>query len=297
MKNPPLVAALGLISDTHFLERLFCLPERLREIWSGVDLILHAGDVGSPEILDELGRMAPVVAVHGNDDPDETKRLLPEKQVIPVRGHRILVWHSHYPDPAEERTRRAGTWGLKLERIARHGMDAGADIVVYGHTHVPLISRSGNVLLFNPGAMASGSFFTRQAVKTVGLLRLMEDGRFEITHFEASSGQRREFPAADPGEEFFRLGNAYQECLVDPELIPDSDRLRKIEYRNFRAVVRSVIPVYRRVCDGGLLRRRDLAAAFRTAADVDPFDREKVLAVLAGGSPPSADATAIQNKP
>jgi hypothetical protein len=184
-----------------------------------------------------------------------------------------------------------------MERIARHGMDAGADIVVYGHTHVPLISRSGNVLLFNPGAMASGGFFTRQAVKTVGFLRLMEDGRFVITLFEASSGQLREFPAADPEEECSRLGNAYRECLVDPELIPDSDRRRKTEYRNFRSVVRSVIEVYRRACDGGLLRRRDLAAAFRTAADVDPVDREKVLAVPAGGSPPSADATAIQNNP
>ncbi|MBN2086528.1 MAG: metallophosphoesterase family protein [Anaerolineales bacterium] len=293
MTNPLPIASIGLISDTHFLERLFHLPDSLASIWSGIHLILHAGDVGDPRVLDELARLAPVVAVRGNDDPDETKHLLPEKQVIPLRGHRILLWHSHYPDPAEEKARRADAWGFKLERIARHGQDAQADIVVYGHTHVPMASRLGNILLFNPGALASGSYFTRQKIQSVGRLQLMEDGRYAISHFDVGTGQPREFPSAEPAEAFPRLGNAHQEWLVEPGLIPFVDRLRNMGYRDFRSVIRAVIPEYRRIFGKGWLRRKDLIAAFRAADGIDPDDRQKVLAVLAGDSGSSDPAPAI----
>jgi putative phosphoesterase len=282
MTNPPSIASIGLISDTHFQERLFDLPDRLGEIWSGVSLILHAGDVGDPQVLDRLGGFAPVVAVHGNDDPEDTRRMLPGSCVISLYGHRILLWHSHFPDPEEEQSRRADPWGGKLERIACHGRDAGADIVVYGHTHVPMTYRYEDILLINPGALASGSYFTRQAVPSVGKLHFPGDGRISMVHFDAKTGRPREFPKADPADAFTKLGNVYQEWLVDPELLPEIDGLRKITYTDFRSVIRAVVPVYRRILDGGMLRRQDLIAALRSAEGIDPGDRQEVLALLTG---------------
>jgi putative phosphoesterase len=282
MTNPPSIASIGLISDTHFQERLFDLPDRLGEIWSGVGLILHAGDVGDPQVLDRLGGIAPVVAVHGNDDPEDTRRMLPGWCLISLHGHRILLWHGHFPDPEEEQARRADPWGGKLERIACHGRDAGADIVVYGHTHVPMTYRYEDILLINPGALASGSYFTRQAVPSVGKLHFKEDGRISMIHFYTKTGRPREFPKADPADAFTKLGNVYQEWLVDPELLPEIEGLRKTTYKDFRSVIRAVVPVYRRILDGGMLRRQDLIAAFRRAEGIDPDDRQEVLALLTG---------------
>jgi hypothetical protein len=69
---------------------------------------------------------------------------------------------------------------------------------------------------------------------------------------------------------------------VDPELLPEIEGLRKTTYKDFRSVIRAVVPVYRRILDGGMLRRQDLIAAFRRAEGIDPDDRQEVLALLTG---------------
>src|SRR5687768_11958359 len=74
-------ARFGLISDTHMPERCPVLPTALNDVFRGVDLILHAGDLGELSVLDRLGAIAPVVAVHGNDDTAEAQRELPYQQV------------------------------------------------------------------------------------------------------------------------------------------------------------------------------------------------------------------------
>ena len=68
--NNPIVCTIGIVSDTHFQDRSFDLPERLGAVWADVDLILHAGDIGDLCVLDLLGKFAPTIAVHGNDEPD-----------------------------------------------------------------------------------------------------------------------------------------------------------------------------------------------------------------------------------
>ena len=83
MTGGPAIATLGLLSDTHFHDRLFELPPHLAAIFAGVDLILHAGDVGDISVLDELGHIAPVVAVHGNDEPEHVKQWLPYQSASP----------------------------------------------------------------------------------------------------------------------------------------------------------------------------------------------------------------------
>ena len=141
-----LAAVAGLVSDTHLPERLDALPPALFQVLAGVDVVLHAGDIGELRVLDELSRVAPAVAVHGNDDTPEAQRELPYQQVLTLAGQRIVLSHTHYPDLEQEMaSRREDAWGPKLSRRAGFGHRAGAGIVVWGHTHIPLavLARGG----------------------------------------------------------------------------------------------------------------------------------------------------------
>lgn len=129
---------IGLISDTHGLVR----PE-VHPALHGVELILHAGDVGGDDVLDELALIAPVLAVYGNTDAPGQPRLAAEI-VREVGGLTIHVSHGHElgrPTPA-----------ALLERYA-------ADILVYGHTHRQLVARAQDGrLVVNPGAAGARRF-------------------------------------------------------------------------------------------------------------------------------------------
>src|SRR5215211_7634397 len=137
-------ARIGLVSDTHMPERCPALPPALFEALRGVELLLHAGDVGELWVLDHLSAIAPVLAVHGNDDTADAQRELPYQQVLMAAGQRILLTHAHYPDRAQElEARKNNAWGPKLERRAAFGQRAGASVVVFGHTHVPMTYQYG----------------------------------------------------------------------------------------------------------------------------------------------------------
>ena len=128
---------IGLIADTHGLLR----PE-VHTALAGVSLIVHAGDVGGDEILDELELIAPVRAVQGNTDPPGNPRT-PLSQEFEVDGLRVHVSHGHEvgaPTPAK-----------LLERYA-------ADLIVYGHTHKPLVTRADARCVVNPGAAGPRRF-------------------------------------------------------------------------------------------------------------------------------------------
>src|SRR6476619_1424040 len=152
-------------------ERCPALPAALDDALRGVDLLLHAGDVGELWVLDQLSEIAPVIAVHGNDDTDDAKRELPFQQIITVAGQRILLWHSHFPDLTEEMEfRKDDDLYRSIQRSVDQAKRAGAKIVVFGHWHIPLVYRINDVLIVNPGALASGNEFTRMIVNTVALL-------------------------------------------------------------------------------------------------------------------------------
>jgi putative phosphoesterase len=124
---------IGLISDTHGLLR----PEVFRAL-EGVDHILHAGDVGDAEILVELRAIAPVTAVWGNTDGWEIRDRLPEIARLELDGRSLVVIHGHQlgsPTPA--------ALGEAYPQAA---------LVVFGHTHQPVIDRVGGVLAVNPGS-------------------------------------------------------------------------------------------------------------------------------------------------
>lgn len=135
---------VGVISDTHGLLR----PEAV-EALRGSALIIHAGDIGAPGILDELARIAPVHAVRGNVDLEKWAHKLPLTRVVEVEDALIYVLHDVH------------TLDLKPQFHA----------VVYGHSHRPEVEWRGGVLYFNPGAAGPRRFHL-----PVSVGRLLVDG-------------------------------------------------------------------------------------------------------------------------
>jgi putative phosphoesterase len=142
---------LGVISDTHGLLRREAV-EALR----GADRILHAGDIGDPEILDTLAQIAPVTAVRGNVDTESWAQALPQTEVVEIGVVSIYMLHD------------LGKLNLKPEA-------AGIHAVIYGHSHQPKIEMRKGVLYFNPGSAGPRRF---QLPVSVGKLRI-EDGRIK----------------------------------------------------------------------------------------------------------------------
>ena len=126
---------VGLISDTHGLLR----PEAL-DLLRGSDFIVHAGDVGDPQILDELAPLAPVTAVRGNVDTAAWARSLPETAVLEVdRSTRLYVLH-------------------RIEDLGLDPAAVGCHAVVFGHTHKPGTQWRDGVLYVNPGSAGRRRF-------------------------------------------------------------------------------------------------------------------------------------------
>lgn len=128
------------LSDTH-LRRASGLPPWCLRRLEGADLIVHAGDLVAPALLEQLERLAPVVAVRGNMDALVLKERLPARDIAEIGGARIGVLHD--PGPALGR----------IARLTQAFPDCGA--VVYGHTHVPEIQRLSRRLILNPGSPTS----------------------------------------------------------------------------------------------------------------------------------------------
>ena len=121
---------VGVIADTHGL----LLPAAIKALES-VDLIVHAGDVGNTEVLDNLKSIAPVYAVRGNMDMIEGLRELPETQVVEVGDILLYVIHN-------------------IHRLDIVPSKAGFDAVIFGHLHCPSLSEKEGVLFLNPGSAA-----------------------------------------------------------------------------------------------------------------------------------------------
>ncbi len=131
---------IGVLSDTHIPSRARSLPREIFEIFKGVDVILHAGDLAREDVLLDLMELAPVEAVAGNMDPPHLERRLGERKLLEFEGVRIGLIHGHGP--------RATT----MERAYRAFSAEKPHCVVFGHSHMPCNTIYGGVLLFNPGS-------------------------------------------------------------------------------------------------------------------------------------------------
>jgi hypothetical protein len=143
---------VGVISDTHGLLR----PEAMRAL-RDCDLVLHAGDIGGPEVLQALGEIAPVIAVLGNNDHGPWAEALPAEVAVDLAGVTLVMVHdlnTLSPDMAEQ-----------------------ADVVVSGHSHQPRKEEIGGVLYFNPGSAGPRRF---RLPISMGRLDV-KDGRIRAT--------------------------------------------------------------------------------------------------------------------
>ena len=146
---------IGLISDTHIPDRARILPQNVIDAFSDVDLILHAGDLTSPKVIEELEEIAPVMAVQGNMDR-ANGILLPKAKIIEAEELRIGLVHGEVYPRADSQ---------QLLYLAR---ELDVDILVSGHSHQPKIEQSEGILLLNPGS----PIVPRLADRTVMLLEI-----------------------------------------------------------------------------------------------------------------------------
>jgi uncharacterized protein len=147
---------LAVISDTHLPRGARRLPNACMERIQAADLLLHAGDFSTLEVLRELEAIGPpVVGVHGNVDSADLRRLLPEERVVEADGARIAMVHDAGP--------RAGRIGRMRARFGER-----ADVVVFGHSHMPLHEQADDGFqIFNPGSPTERR---RAPAHTMGLI-------------------------------------------------------------------------------------------------------------------------------
>jgi putative phosphoesterase len=158
------VHRIGLISDTHGMIR----PELFGAL-EGVELILHAGDVGPDEILSELELIAPVEAVYGNTDAPG-RATLRDSIDRTIGGVRVHVSHGHeVGSPNPERL------------VAAYD----ADVIVYGHTHRQLVARIGTQLVVNPGAAGARRFNLEPSVAVLTI----DQGEADVALIALSGGR------------------------------------------------------------------------------------------------------------
>lgn len=152
---------VGLLSDTHSW-----LDESLVELFNDhdVDAIVHAGDIGEESVIERLQEVAEVTAVKGNIDGGDL-RFLPEETVLELRGRRIGVRHISGNPRRPHRAAR--------EFIQRDGLD----VLVVGHSHIPVVGRVDGALWINPGAAGRHGFHDE---RYAAFLHIGEDGGFEM---------------------------------------------------------------------------------------------------------------------
>lgn len=133
-EGTPDQTVIGVVSDTHGLLR----PEVPKHL-NGVDRIVHAGDIGAPNVLEKLRMLAPVDAIRGNNDKGAWAEAIPETLLLEVRGHRIHVLHD-------------------LKQIDLSPSAAGISVVISGHSHKPAVDEREGVLFINPGSLGPRRF-------------------------------------------------------------------------------------------------------------------------------------------
>jgi len=148
-----LLMIIGVIADTHGVVR----PEVV-ELFRGVSLVIHAGDIGTSDVLNALGEVAPVRAVRGNVDKGTWTEALPETDVVECAGSLIYLLHD-------------------LKTLDLDPSAAGMQVVISGHSHQPGESRKNGVLYLNPGSAGPKRF---KLPVTAALLRIEASGA--ITH-------------------------------------------------------------------------------------------------------------------
>jgi uncharacterized protein len=278
-----IITTVGLISDTHMPQRWPEMPTAVFQIFSDVSLIFHAGDVGELWVLDELSQIAPVIAVHGNDDTAVSQRELPYQQIVTINRQRLLIWHSHYANHVDEQhARRNNSLREGCLRSISRAKSAGAKFVLFGHWHLPLIFEQDGIVAVNAGAIASGNAFRQQTVQTVALLFVLKNGRFHITHVDLAQPERPFSDLADLDADFEENLMKYGRSILSPEL----EKLKQIDLSEIYqtdpdAFLTAFLPLAHQVWAGkkDQIEVADILPALETA-NIKESTRQKLIALL-----------------
>ncbi|MCX5693543.1 MAG: metallophosphoesterase [Candidatus Omnitrophica bacterium] len=139
--NPTDKVTIGVISDTHIPDKGQHLPQAVLDAFKQVDLVVHAGDIVSLRVIDELKSICPnVVVVAGNMDPEAVRKKFPVKQVLDILGYRIGVMHG------------SGPASNLLELLKDCFKNDGCDLIIFGHSHKSMNEKIGGILFYNPGS-------------------------------------------------------------------------------------------------------------------------------------------------
>jgi putative phosphoesterase len=157
---------IGLISDTHIPEHAKALPEQLKRVFSDVELILHAGDIYSLSVLNELELIAPVLASEGDDDYSTTisDGRVKRKHILDIEG--VTIWLLH---------QKPENIPAALRKIRQP--DITPDVIVFGHTHKAELLNHDGIILVNPGSPTFPEY--RLELGTVALLKV-DSGKVEV---------------------------------------------------------------------------------------------------------------------
>ncbi len=169
---------IGIISDTHIPEACEHLPPAVFDAFKGIDLVMHAGDVYVTRVLDDLSRIAPVIAALGNGDEGldghqfklEIDERVREAHVVEIDGLRIGLVHA-IPTPDET------SYEVFAGAMRRH-FGGPVDVVVQGHSHLEGVARFGGTLVVNPGSAT----LPRNLVGVPGTVAILEieSGRVSV---------------------------------------------------------------------------------------------------------------------
>jgi len=147
---------IAVLSDTHIPSALPALPEELLAQLRGVDHILHAGDITTSGVLDELDAIAPTTAVLGNVDPPIMSRELKEREILHLAGRTLGLAHGHQRHALQDQYIACDYDDAAFDLFyqAMVAQLPGAEIILFGHFHKPVIKQWHDVLFVNPGSIA-----------------------------------------------------------------------------------------------------------------------------------------------
>ena len=147
---------IGIISDTHGK-----IPTAIFDVFEGVEQIWHAGDIGGIDVINELETIAPVTAVHGNMDQFPIVSKFSTQEIIEISNNNIFLTHQHITENFRRLTDKDWSFDLNFEMI------------ICGHTHIPMAKRFKSVLYFNPGSAVHSRY---NGKPSVGYLSIKDDG-------------------------------------------------------------------------------------------------------------------------
>jgi len=134
---------LGILADTHINELNENFTNLIKDCFKDVELIIHAGDFTSSAVYEFLKSYRDFIGVFGNVDSPDIQNVLHEKEVVEASGYRIGIYHGH------------GNKGTSAGRAYHEFTEDKIDIIVFGHSHQPLIQTKNGILMINPGSLTN----------------------------------------------------------------------------------------------------------------------------------------------